>query len=84
MADADIELDCRGLKCPMPVLRAARALRGMAPGQVLAVTATDKVALKDFQTFCRESGHELLEIAEAGDHPAGPAHLFRIRRSTPS
>lgn len=84
MADADIELDCRGLKCPMPVLRAARALRGMTRGQVLAVTATDKVALKDFETFCRESGHELLAITEAGDHPAGPVHLFRIRHGAPT
>lgn len=76
----DQELDCNGLRCPMPVLRAAKALRALQPGQVLAVTATDKVAIKDFQTFCREAGHELLEMQPAGDHAAGPVTLFTIRR----
>lgn len=77
---ADQELDCNGLRCPMPVLRAARALRAMQPGQVLAVTATDKVAITDFQTFCREAGHDLMEMRPAGEHPAGSVTLFTIRR----
>lgn len=77
---ADQELDCNGLRCPMPVLRAAKALRAMQPGQILAVTATDTVAIKDFQTFCREACHELMEMRAAGDHPAGPVTLFIIRR----
>lgn len=68
-------LDCAGLICPLPVLRAAKRLRGLEPGQVLAVTATDKAAPKDFETFCREAGHALLDSRdEAG------TYLFRIRK----
>lgn len=78
--DADVSLDCAGLKCPMPVLRAARALRGMQTGQVLAVTATDKAAPKDFQTFCREGGHDLLATDVLDDTPHGTLVRFRIRR----
>lgn len=55
-----VELDCTGLICPLPVLRARKRLKDMAPGDVLAVTATDKAAPKDFETFCREMGHALL------------------------
>ncbi|OYQ32281.1 hypothetical protein CHU95_15840 [Niveispirillum lacus] len=78
--DGDVALDCSGLKCPMPVLRAARALRSMATGQVLTVTATDKAAPKDFQTFCREGGHELLATDVLGDTPHGTLVRFTIRR----
>lgn len=80
MKDGEVTLDCTGLKCPMPVLRAARALRGMAVGQVLVVTATDKVAPKDFVTFCQEGGHALLSTDVVGDTPHGPAVRLRIRR----
>lgn len=78
--DADVTLDCSGLKCPMPVLRAAKALRGLAAGQVLDVTATDKAAPKDFVTFCREGGHDLISTDVLGDTPHGPLVRFRIRR----
>lgn len=78
--DADLSLDCAGLKCPMPVLRAAKALRGMQAGQVLDVTATDKAAPKDFQTFCREGGHDLLSTDVLGDTPHGQLVRLRIRR----
>ncbi|MFV3129286.1 sulfurtransferase TusA family protein [Niveispirillum sp. KHB5.9] len=78
--DADVSLDCAGLKCPMPVLRAAKALRGMQDGQVLEVMVTDKVAPKDFQTFCREGGHALLATEVLGDTPHGQLVRLRIRR----
>jgi len=78
--DADLTLDCTGLKCPMPVLRAAKALRGMQPGAVLHVTATDKAAPQDFETFCREGGHDLLGKDTLGETAHGPAIRFRIRR----
>ena len=61
----DRELDARGLNCPMPILRAKKALAGLQSGQVLKVLATDPGAVKDFQAFSRQTGHELLSHAEA-------------------
>ncbi len=61
----DIELDARGLNCPLPILRAKKALNGMQSGQVLKVVATDPGAVKDFQTFAKQTGNELLSHAEA-------------------
>lgn len=54
-----LRLDVRGLNCPLPVLRAGKALRGMAPGDVLIVEATDPMAAIDIPNFCREQGHRL-------------------------
>lgn len=62
----DVELDARGLNCPLPILRAKKALNGMQSGQVLKVVATDPGAVKDFQTFAKQTGNELLQHAEAG------------------
>lgn len=69
-------LDVKGLKCPLPVLRAKRALAALAPGAVLEVEATDPAALKDFPAFCEMTGHALLESVEDGD-----VYRFKIRRS---
>ncbi len=60
-------LDVKGLNCPLPVLRANRALRGMAPGARLRVLATDRAAIGDFQAYCQETGHSLLAWSEDGD-----------------
>jgi tRNA 2-thiouridine synthesizing protein A len=57
-------LDVKDLKCPLPVLRANRELRGMAPGERLRVLATDRAAIPDFQAYCRETGHALLAFSE--------------------
>jgi tRNA 2-thiouridine synthesizing protein A len=57
-------LDVRGLNCPLPVLRANRALRSLAPGERLRVLATDRAAVADFQAFSRETGHALLAMSE--------------------
>jgi tRNA 2-thiouridine synthesizing protein A len=57
-------LDVKGMNCPLPVLRANRVLRGMAPGQRLRVLATDRAAVADFQAFCQETGHALLAWSE--------------------
>jgi tRNA 2-thiouridine synthesizing protein A len=57
-------LDVKGMKCPLPVLRANRALRGMAAGERLRVLATDRASVADFQAFCRETGHALLAQGE--------------------
>jgi len=75
MEAADIPLDCTGLICPLPVLRARKRLKDLTPGQVLAVTATDKAAPKDFETFCREAGHRLLSSTEADG-----VYRFRIAK----
>jgi tRNA 2-thiouridine synthesizing protein A len=57
-------IDAQFMKCPMPVLRAARALRSMAAGEKLRVLATDPGALTDFRDFCRVSGHALVATSE--------------------
>ncbi|HEY0182655.1 MAG TPA: sulfurtransferase TusA family protein [Rhodopila sp.] len=57
-------LDVKGMNCPLPVLKANRSLRAMAPGQRLRVLATDRAAVGDFQAFCRETGHALLAWSE--------------------
>ena len=56
----DRELDVRGLNCPLPILRAKKALGDLHAGQVLKVLATDPGSVKDFQAFCRQTGNELL------------------------
>ena len=61
----DKELDARGLNCPLPILRAKKALADMQSGQVLRIVATDPGSVKDFQAFCKQTGHTLLEQAEA-------------------
>ncbi|WP_165010812.1 sulfurtransferase TusA family protein [Neisseria yangbaofengii] len=57
-------LDVTGLKCPMPILRAKKALAQMQTGEVLTVLATDQGAPGDFEAFCRQTGHVLLESTE--------------------
>jgi tRNA 2-thiouridine synthesizing protein A len=59
----DKELDARGLNCPLPILRAKKALNDMASGQVLKIVATDPGAVKDFQAFSKQTGNELLSHA---------------------
>ena len=61
----DRELDARGLNCPLPILRAKKALNDMQSGQVLKIVATDPGSVKDFQAFCKQTGNELLSHAEA-------------------
>ena len=61
---SDTILDVKGLNCPLPVLRANRVLRGMAPGERLRILATDRAAVSDFQSFCRETGHALVAWSE--------------------
>jgi tRNA 2-thiouridine synthesizing protein A len=61
----DKEVDARGLNCPLPILRAKKALNDMASGQVLRILATDPGSVKDFQAFCKQTGNDLLSQAEA-------------------
>ena len=64
--DWDQELDCEGLLCPLPVLRARKRLMAMAPGQVLCVRATDGMAAVDLPHFCGQAGHEFVEGRQEG------------------
>ena len=64
----DSSLDATGLLCPLPVLKARRALKAVAPGGILEVLATDPGATKDFEHFCRTTGCTLVA---AGEMPGG-------------
>ncbi len=66
MSDFDQELDARGLNCPLPILRAKKAINGLESGQVLRIIATDPGSVKDFEAFAKQTGNELMESAEAG------------------
>ena len=61
----DKELDAKGLNCPLPILRAKKALAEMQSGQVLKIVSTDPGSVKDFQAFAKQTGHTLLEQSEA-------------------
>lgn len=61
---SDHFLDARGLSCPLPVLKANRILRDLAPGERLRIIATDRTSIADFQSFCRETGHALVAFSE--------------------
>jgi tRNA 2-thiouridine synthesizing protein A len=61
----DKELDARGLNCPLPILRTKKALADLHSGQVLKVLATDPGAVKDFQAFSKQTGHQLVSHSEA-------------------
>ena len=62
----DREMDARGLNCPLPILKAKKALAEMASGQVLKVIATDAGSMRDFQAFAKQTGNELLHQETIG------------------
>lgn len=61
------EVDARGLNCPLPILKAKKALAELHSGDVLKVVATDPGSMRDFQAFARQTGNELVEQAAQGD-----------------
>lgn len=61
-----LEVDAKGLDCPMPLLKAKRALNGMQAGQQLRILSTDQGSVRDFRVFAEQSGHRLLASDEAG------------------
>ncbi|MHB8661026.1 MAG: sulfurtransferase TusA family protein [Minisyncoccota bacterium] len=75
MTTIDVELDARGLNCPLPILRTKKILQGMASGQILQIVATDPGSVKDFQAFCKQTGHELVESEERSGE-----YVFRIKK----
>ena len=59
-------LDTKGMNCPLPVLRAKKAISALDVGDVIEILATDPGAAKDFEAFCRVTGHDLMESTEDG------------------
>jgi tRNA 2-thiouridine synthesizing protein A len=78
MTTWDIEIDCEGLLCPLPVLRARKRLLGLAPGTLVCVRATDAMALVDLPHFCGQAGHDYL-----GSQVDGAVTLHLIRCGSP-
>jgi TusA-related sulfurtransferase len=72
---ADKELDARGLNCPLPILKAKKALSEMLSGQTLRVISTDAGSVRDFQAFAKQTGNELV-----GQHSQGNEHTSLIKR----
>lgn len=74
---ADVILDAKGLSCPLPVLKARKALRDLAAGATIEVQSTDPASLEDFPVFCQSAGHELLESKQVDD-----AFCFIIKKGS--
>lgn len=74
--DANKEIDTRGLNCPLPILKAKKALADMHSGEILKVVATDPGSVRDFQAFARQTGNELVEQTSAANEYI---HLLRRR-----
>jgi tRNA 2-thiouridine synthesizing protein A len=72
---ADETLDAKGLNCPLPILKAKKALKGLDDGKVLEILSTDPGSVADFEAFCRTTGNELLEHNMDGD-----IYRFLIKR----
>ncbi|MCW9034435.1 MAG: sulfurtransferase TusA family protein [Alphaproteobacteria bacterium] len=71
-----VELDAKGLTCPMPILKAKKAIKGMGGGEMLKIESTDAGSVADFESFCRNGGHELMESNEDGG-----VYTFLIKKS---
>jgi len=65
MTDFNQKLDASGLNCPLPILKAKKQLNSLDTGEVLYIVATDSGSVKDFDAFCKQTGHNLLESSEA-------------------
>jgi tRNA 2-thiouridine synthesizing protein A len=71
----DKELDTRGLNCPLPILKAKKALADMGSGEILRVVSTDGGSVRDFQAFAKQTGNELV-----GQEYAGSDYIHVLRR----
>jgi len=76
LALSETLLDVKGLRCPLPVLRARKAMKPLASGDIIEVHATDPSAVQDFENFCRTTGDELLESRDSEG-----VYIFRIRKA---
>lgn len=69
-------LDARGLNCPLPIIRTRKAISALASGEVLEVTSSDPGSVKDMESFCSQTGHELISSGQADD-----SFVFEIRKA---
>ena len=76
MTDFNQQLDASGLNCPLPILKAKKQLNSLESGEVLYILSTDSGSVKDFDSFCKQTGHSLLESSEAD----GKYHFY-IKKS---
>jgi tRNA 2-thiouridine synthesizing protein A len=76
MTTAAHSLDARGLNCPLPILRTKKAIAGLDSGEILEVIATDPGSIKDLDSFCSQTGHEMLSSAQANGE-----FVFQIRKA---
>ena len=74
---ADVVVDAKGLNCPLPILRAKKALKELPSGGTMEVIATDPGAVKDFEAFCRTTGNELVSSSQEGSN-----YHFVIKRTS--
>ncbi len=74
---ADVVLDAKGLNCPLPILKAKKALKDVPPGGTLQVIATDPGSVADFEAFCRTTGNQLLDSTADGG-----TYTFLIKNSS--
>ncbi len=73
----DKEVDAKNLNCPLPILRCKKGLSDMLPNQTLKIMTTDPGSVKDFEAFCKQTGHVLLELDEQED-----AFTFYIKKQS--
>ncbi|MBM3600796.1 MAG: sulfurtransferase TusA family protein [Alphaproteobacteria bacterium] len=71
-----VTLDAKGLNCPLPILRAKKAMRDVPIGGILHVLATDPGAVKDFEAFCRATGHQMVDQSQESG-----VYTFNIKRT---
>ena len=76
MAEYDEELDATGLNCPLPILRAKKALAKLDSGQILRVIATDPGSVKDFEAFAKQTGNALMDSGEESGK-----YVFRLQKA---
>ena len=74
--DHVVEVDARGVRCPVPVIRLGAAIRDLAPGSLVRLLATDPAARSDVAAFCRMRGHELVKTTDEPEHTA-----YLVRRA---
>jgi tRNA 2-thiouridine synthesizing protein A len=75
MSEFDQDLDVRGLNCPLPIIKARKAINTLDTGQVLRVVATDPGSVKDFEAFAKQTGNELLQSTEGNGE-----FTFRLKK----
>ena len=72
---ADVVLDAKGMNCPLPILKTKKALQTMEPGGLLEVLSTDAGSVADFESFCRQTGNQLVSSSKEGD-----VYKFLVKR----